>query len=69
MQGQITKFRSDLGIGIIRAEDGRSFRFRGSSLLNARTDLVGESVDFLLTSRRPKDIVVLRGSPWKAFGA
>ena len=68
MYGQITKFRPEIGAGVIRAEDGRNYRFVGSELMNGGRELVGQGVDFVLTERRPKEIIVLSGSPWTAFG-
>ncbi len=68
MYGQITKFRPETGTGVIRAEDGRKFRFAGSELMNEERELVGQGVDFVLTERRPREIIVLSGSPWTAFG-
>lgn len=67
MHGQITKFRSDLGIGVIRTDDGESFRFEASCLVNGACELVGQSVDFVLAARRPRDIIVMAGSPWNVF--
>ena len=69
MFGQITKYRSDLGIGIIRTEDGRKFRFGRGDVMNAGNDLLGQSVDFVLVARRPAAIIMMSGSPWTAFGA
>ncbi len=69
MYGQITKFRSEFGTGVIRAEDGRTYRFVGSELMNGGRELVGQGVDFVLIERRPREIIVLSGSPWTAFGA
>ncbi len=69
MYGQITKFRRELGTGVIRAEDGRKFRFASTELMNGKDELVGHGVDFLLADRRPRKIIVLAGSPWTAFGA
>ena len=68
MQGQITKYRQDIGVGIIAAEDGRKYRFTQSALRNAAVPPVGEDVDFLLVASRAADIFVLTGSPWTAFG-
>jgi hypothetical protein len=68
MQGQITKFRQDIGVGVIAAEDGRKYRFTQAALTNAATPPVGEDVDFLLVASRPAEIIVLTGSPWTAFG-
>lgn len=67
MQGHITKFRNDIGIGVICSEDGQKFRFSTSEICNPNGKLVGLDVDFLLESRKPRDIVLLHGSPWGAF--
>jgi cold shock CspA family protein len=69
MYGQITKFRPEIGTGVIRAEDGRKYRFVCSELMNRGRELVGQGVDFVLVERRPREIIVLSGSPWTAFGA
>ncbi len=69
MYGQITKFHRDIGTGIIRADDGRKFRFTGTALLNSGEGLIGSGVDFELAGRRPRNIIVLSGSPWTVFGA
>lgn len=69
MYGQITKFRHEIGTGVIRAEDGRRYRFASAEIINADRDLVGHGVDFVLSERRPKQIIVLAGSPWTAFGS
>ena len=69
MYGQITKFRQEIGTGVIRAEDGRKYRFACAELMNSEQELVGNSVDFVLSERRPKKIIVLAGSPWTAFGS
>lgn len=68
MYGHVTTYRRDLGVGIISAEDGRKYRFQQGSLINLRPDLVGVEVDFELTGRTPKDIIVLAGSPFAVFG-
>jgi hypothetical protein len=67
MQGHITKFRDDIGFGVIRSEDGQKFRFSASEICNPNGKLVGHDVDFLIESRKPRDIVLLHGSPWGAF--
>jgi cold shock CspA family protein len=67
MQGQITKFRSDIGIGVITADDGAKYRFAINEIVNRVDDLTGHSVDFLVHQRRPKEILVLAGSPWTVF--
>lgn len=67
MLGHITRFHDDIGFGVIRCDDGRKFRFSRSEIFNPGRNLVGLDVDFLLESRKPKDIVLLHGSPWAAF--
>ena len=67
MQGQITKFRSDMGVGVITADNGAKYRFAAKELVNAAAELVGHSVDFLVHQRQPKEILVLTGSPWHVF--
>jgi hypothetical protein len=68
MYGEIKKFRRDLGVGVILAEDGRKYRFERSAILNRRDDLEGQEVHFSLSSLNPREIIVLAGSPWAAFG-
>ncbi|MFA5956249.1 hypothetical protein [Hyphomicrobium sp.] len=68
MYGEIKKFRRDLGVGIIRAEDGRSYRFEGGQIRNRLDDLEGHEVHFELGELKARDIIVLAGSPWAAFG-
>lgn len=69
MYGEITKFRRDLGVGVICAEDGRKYRFSRSSILNRRDDLEGQDVYFDLAAfSKVREIIVLAGSPWAAFG-
>lgn len=67
MQGRITKFRSDMGVGVIEADCGRKFRFTKSEIRSAGSDLVGQDVDFLVEAQRPREIIMLGGSPWAAF--
>lgn len=69
MQGQIVKFREDLGFGVIRAEDGSSFRFERSQIMNPNGKLVGLDADFVLDTRKASDIILMHGSTWAAFGA
>jgi hypothetical protein len=69
MYGQITKFRHDLGIGVICAENGRKYRFRHSEMVNAAAQLVGEDVHFITDAGRPRQIIAMSGSPWTVFGA
>jgi hypothetical protein len=68
MQGQITKYRDDLGFGVIEADNGRRYRFAKHQIKNSAEVLIGQDVDFVLTSSRPTDIIMLSGSPWAAFG-
>ena len=67
MLGQIESFRRDIGVGIIKAENGRKYRFVRGNIINERPQIMGEEVDFTLNGRTPKDIIVLTGSPWSVF--
>ncbi|MDX2204068.1 MAG: hypothetical protein NW223_15055 [Hyphomicrobiaceae bacterium] len=69
MYGKITKFRPDLGCGVISAENGRKYRFTRGQMLNATDPLIGEGVDFEIVASRPAQIIMMAGSPWTAFGA
>lgn len=69
MHGQIIKFREDLGFGVIRTEDGGRFRFTRGEIKNPDSRLIGLHADFLLEQRRAKDIILMQGSVWTAFGA
>jgi hypothetical protein len=66
--GQITKYRDDIGVGVIEAEDGRKYRFAKSEIVNAADRMLGEGVDFLIDARRPRQIIMMSGSLWTAFG-
>jgi hypothetical protein len=68
MHGHITKFVEKVGFGIIEAEDGSKYRFGKTEVMNLNCHLVGHSVDFVVAARRPKDIILMTGSPWTAFG-
>lgn len=68
MYGEIKKFRSDLGIGVIVADDGSKYRFQTSAILNHRDELEGEEVHFELGGLKAREVIVLSGSPWTAFG-
>ncbi len=68
MYGEIKKFRNDLGVGVIRAENGRSYRFQGHEIRNRFENLEGHEVHFELGGLTARDIIVLAGSPWSAFG-
>lgn len=71
MQGQVLKFRHDIGVGVIHGEDGRSYRFSRTEILNADAEptLVGQDVDFLIEARHPRAIILTSGSPWTALGS
>jgi hypothetical protein len=69
MYGEIKKVRRDLGVGIIAAEDGRAYRFQCAEIRNRRDDLEGQEVHFELGGLKARDIIVLAGSPWTAFGS
>lgn len=64
MYGEITKYRVDLGVGVIEAENGRKYRFSKSQIVSSVRRLVGEGVDFIVDARRPCQIVMLSASPW-----
>jgi hypothetical protein len=68
MHGRITKFSPEVGFGVIEAEDGVKYRFAKDEVVNLNGKLVGHSVDFLVNARRPKEIFLMTGSPWTAFG-
>jgi hypothetical protein len=68
MNGKIVKFWDGLGQGVIRTDDGRKFRFSKAAVRNLGGKLVGIDVDFLVESRQPRDIFLMSGSPWTAFG-
>jgi cold shock CspA family protein len=68
MQGEITKYRDDLGFGIITADDGRRYRFARKQVISAAADLIGQEVDFVLSANQPAEIILMAGSPWTAFG-
>jgi hypothetical protein len=68
MYGEIKKFRRDLGVGVIAAENGRAYRFEQGEILNLNADLEGQEVHFELGGLKARGIIVLSGSPWAAFG-
>jgi len=69
MFGSITKYRAKLGVGVIVAEDGRRYRFKKDQIVNLNGKIVGHEVDFEISNiARPKDIVLMTGSPWTVFG-
>lgn len=67
MHGRITKFSDKVGFGVIEAENGSKYRFDKSAVMNLNGRLVGHNVDFVVASRRPKDIILMTGSPWTVF--
>ena len=68
MYGEITKYQDDIGFGVIEAENGRKYRFTKSDIVSSVRQLLGEGVDFIVDANRPRQIVMLSGSPWTAFG-
>ncbi len=68
MYGEIIKFRPELGVGVIAAEDGNKYRFAKSEVISSARDLVGENVDFIVDARRPRQIILMSASLWTAFG-
>lgn len=68
MHGRITKFSDEVGFGVIEADDGSKYRFAKTEIKNLNGHLVGHTVDFLVATRRPKEIFLMTGSPWTAFG-
>lgn len=71
MEGHITKYHERIGFGVICAADGRKYRFAKSDIQNPNGRLVGLDVDFVVESHssNPRDIILLHGSPWTAFGS
>jgi cold shock CspA family protein len=67
MHGQITRFSEEVGYGVIEAEDGSRYRFAKSEVVNLNGHLIGHSVDFVVAARRPKDIILMTGTPWTVF--
>lgn len=67
MHGHIISYHAGLGQGVIATPDGRRFRFKDSEICNPNGNPVGVDVDFLVESRRPKDIILLHGSIWNVF--
>ncbi len=68
IHGEITKFREDIGFGVIVADNGHKYRFTKSEIINFAGRLVGLTVDFVVVANRPTDIILLDGSPWTVFG-
>ncbi len=68
VHGRITKFSEEVGFGVIEADDGAKYRFAKTEIKNLNGHLVGHTVDFLVAARRPKDIFLMSGTPWTAFG-
>ena len=67
MHGQITRFSEEVGYGVIEADDGSRYRFAKSEVVNLNGHLIGHSVDFVVAARRPKDIILMTGTPWTVF--
>jgi hypothetical protein len=68
-QGEITKYRDDIGFGVIVADNGRKYRFTKSDIINSASRLIGLTVDFVVVANRPTDIILLIGSQWTIFGS
>jgi hypothetical protein len=68
VHGRITKFNEEIGFGVIEADDGGRYRFAKSEIKNLNGHLVGHTVDFLLTARCGKEIFLMTGTLWTAFG-
>jgi cold shock CspA family protein len=68
VHGRITKFNEEIGFGVIEADDGGKYRFVRSEIKNLNGHLVGHTVDFLVAARRGKEIFLMTGTPWTAFG-
>jgi hypothetical protein len=67
MYGEIVKFNSKLGFGVIETATGERFRFAKSAVKNPNGKLVGYGADFLMDARQPRDIFLMHGTPWTAF--
>jgi len=68
VHGRITKFSDEVGFGVIEADDGAKYRFAKTEIKNLNGHVVGHTVDFVVAARRPKDIFLMTGTPWSAFG-
>jgi cold shock CspA family protein len=68
VHGRITKFSEEIGFGVIEADDGGKYRFAKSEIKNLNGHIVGHTVDFLVAARRGKEIFLMTGTPWTAFG-
>ncbi len=67
--GRIEFFRADFGVGVIKADDGRKYRFQRQDLINAQNDLIGQPVHFAISGLTPQSIIVLAGSPFAVFAS
>ena len=67
--GRIEFFRADFGVGVIKADDGRKYRFQRHDLINAQNDLLGQPVHFAISGLTPQSIIVLAGSPFAVFAS
>lgn len=68
MEGRVTKYYRELGVGIIAADNGRKYRFRSHAVMNRHLPIADQEVDFEVSGGHPTRIVVLAGSAWTAFG-
>lgn len=69
MFGRITKFKKELGYGVIATKNGERYRFKQDSVVNVNGKLVGHEVDFELSGRKPTDIILMTGTPWDVFNS
>ena len=65
--GNDTYYVNSNSDGVIEAEDGARYRFAPTEVVNLNGKLVGHSVDFVINARRPKDIILMTGTPWSVF--
>ena len=68
MRGVRALLAPEVGFGVIEAENGAKYRFAKDEVVNLNGKLVGHSVDFLVSARRGKEIFLMTGTPWTAFG-
>ena len=69
MYGYIKKFDDKTGCGVIETDAGERFRFSKSEVRNPNGKLVGYAADFLIDTRKPKEIVLMQGTAWTVFGS
>lgn len=67
MYGRIISFSHDVRLGVIRSDD-RRYVFTSSDVYNLQEDIRGLEVSFEPGAIKARNIVLLAGSPWMAFG-